>query len=94
MVQVIFETDQFINNLYENNFKNQFNNSNEFKGLCYLKKVKEELLMEAWKLSPNMLDSRGNRESGWGVSEKRGGKDYYPSLGWKGYGIKCISKVW
>ena len=44
--------------------------------------------MEGCKLSPNMLDSRGNREIGWGEGEKRGGFDYYPPKGWKGFGLK------
>ena len=36
-----------------------------------------------------MLDPRGNRESGWGVNEKRGGYPYTPPpKGWKGYGLK------
>ena len=48
--------------------------------------------MSACKLTGGMLDSRGNRESGWGVGEKRGGFDYIPPQGWKGYGLKVLGK--
>ena len=49
--------------------------------------------MEGCRLTAGMLDSRGNRESGWGVNEKRGGFDYYPPHeGWKGYGLKVLGK--
>ena len=48
--------------------------------------------MNACKLTPNMLDSRGNRESGWGFGEKRGGEPYYPPDGWKGYGLNVFGK--
>ena len=49
--------------------------------------------MKGCKLTPNMLDSRGNRESGWGVNEKRGGFDYFPPpKGWKGFGLKVVGK--
>ena len=48
--------------------------------------------MEGCKLSADMLDSRGNRESRWGEGEKRGGFDYYPPKGWKGFGLKVWGK--
>ena len=49
--------------------------------------------MSACKLTGGMLDSRGNRESGWGVNEKRGGFPYLPPpKGWKGYGLKVLGK--
>jgi hypothetical protein len=32
-----------------------------------------------------MLDSRGNRESGWSEGKKRGGFDYFPLIGWRGF---------
>ena len=48
--------------------------------------------MNACKLTPNMLDNRGNRESGWGINEFRGGEPYYPPEGWKGYGLNVIGK--
>ena len=91
-IQVIFETDEFNNNFNEKDFKNKFNNDKEFKELCHLKEVHQELIMSACKLSPNMLDSRGNRESGWGINEKRGGEKYLPPIGWKGYGLNVFGK--
>ena len=44
--------------------------------------------MEGCKLNPNMLDSRGNRESGWEEGGKRAGFKYIPPKGWKGFGLK------
>ena len=87
-VQVIFEKEDF--NKIDIDIKTLANNcnDNEFKELKYLKDIQSSLIMEGCKLSPNMLDSRGNRESGWGEGEKRGGFDYYPPKGWKGFGLK------
>ena len=48
--------------------------------------------MEGCKLSPSMLDERGNRISGWGENEKRGGFNYIPPKGWKGFGLKVWGK--
>ena len=48
--------------------------------------------MEGCKLSSRMLDSRGNRESGWGEDEQRGGFDYIPPKGWKGFGLNVWNK--
>ena len=48
--------------------------------------------MEGCKLTSNMLDSKGNRESGWGENQKRGGFKYIPPKGWKGYGLKVLGK--
>lgn len=87
-VQVIFQTDEF-NSLNVNQIKQKFKDEPE---LGKLKVVHEKLVMEGCKLSKNMLDSRGNRESGWGENEKRGGYDYIPPKGWKGYGLKVIGK--
>ena len=38
------------------------------------------------------MDSRGNRNDGWAIGEKRGGKDYDPPLGWKGIGLRVLDK--
>ena len=43
-------------------------------------------------MTPNMLDPKGNRESGWGENEKTGGFVYYPPKGWKGFGLKVVGK--
>ena len=46
--------------------------------------------MDGCKLNSNILDARGNRESGWGENQTRGGFKYNPPKGWKGYGLKVI----
>ena len=46
--------------------------------------------MEGCKLTPEMLDSRGNRVDGWAENEKRGGFDYIPPKGWMGFGLKVL----
>ena len=48
--------------------------------------------MEGCKLTLSMLDSKGNRESGWEENGKRGGLDYIPPKGWKGFGLKVLDK--
>ena len=75
-----------------NKLKEKCKNDQEFKEISQLKQVQESLIMSACKLTGGMLDSRGNRESGWGVGEKRGGFDYIPPEGWKGYGLKVLGK--
>jgi hypothetical protein len=91
-VQVIFATDEFNDkNVDINTLKNNCSNE-EFEELKGLKEIHSSLIMSGCKLSPDMLDSRGNRESGWGENEKRGGFDYYPPKGWKGFGLKVLGK--
>ena len=48
--------------------------------------------MGAVKLKKSNLDPRGNRNDGWGVGEKRGGKDYNPPIGWNGIGLKVLDQ--
>ena len=48
--------------------------------------------MEGCKLTEKMLDFRGNRESGFEEGGKRGGFDYFPPLGWKGFGLKVLDE--
>ena len=88
MIQVIFMSDEF-NNMEENEFIKRYNN---FEKLPYLKKVHKSLIMEGCKLSPNMLDPKGNRISGWGKGESRGGFPYEPPEGWMGFGLKVTGK--
>ena len=91
-VQVIFATDSFNDkNVDINTLKNNCTDQ-EFAELKSLKQIHTSLVMDGIKLSPNMLDSRGNRESGWGENEKRGGFDYIPPKGWKGFGLKVLGK--
>ena len=91
-IQVIFENEDF--NKKNIDFKTLTNNcnDNEFKELKYLKDVHTSLIMEGCKLTENMLDPRGNRESGWGEDEQRGGFDYFPPIGWIGFGLKVWDK--
>ena len=91
-VQVIFQTDEFNEkNIDINKLKGNCSD-NEFKELKNLKEVHSGLIMGGCKLSEDMLDPRGNRESGWGENEKRGGFKYIPPKGWKGYGLKVMDK--
>ncbi len=64
----------------------------EFKELSYLKDIHEDIIMGAEKISRNNLNPNGNRIDGWGVGEKRGGRDYDPSIGWIGIGLKVCGK--
>ena len=74
-------------------FKQKFQNDNEFKELSYLKDIHEDVIVGACKLNrKEQLDSRGNRSSGWGVNECRGGKPYDPPIGWIGIGLKVFDK--
>ena len=66
--------------------------------LSKLKKIKsiyETNILGACKLTPDMLDERGNRDpSEWPRStEKRGGKNYYPPDDkWVGYGLRVLDQ--
>ena len=51
-----------------------------------LKEIHSDLIIGAFKLTKNQLDSKGNRVIGWGEGKKRGGKEYYPPKGWIGIG--------
>ena len=90
-VQLIFQSDEF-QNLNKQEFINKFKNDKEFSELSNLKDIHEEILTGAVKLTRNQLDPRGNRVDGWGIGEKRGGKDYDPPLGWKGIGLRVMDK--
>ena len=90
-VQLIFQSDEF-NNLNQAQFINKFKNDPEFKELSNLKSIHEDVIMGGVKLSRNVLDPRGNRNDGWGVGEKRGGKIYDPPIGWNGIGLKVFDK--
>ena len=87
-VQIIFMSDEF-NDLEISEFQERFKNSDKLK---YLKEIHKTLIMEACKLSPNMLDPKGNRISGWPDGEKRGGLPYYSPKGWMGFGLKVRGK--
>ena len=90
-VQVIFQSEDF-HKLDKNDFINKFKNDPEFEELKNLKDIHEDVIMGGVKLSRNLLDPEGNRNSGWAVGEKRGGKDYEPPEGWNGIGLKVKGK--
>ena len=90
-VQVIFQSDEF-NNLNKVDFIKKFKNDKEFAELQNLKDIQEDIIMGAVRLTKNNLDSRGNRNDGWGVGEQRGGKDYNPPIGWNGIGLNVFDK--
>ena len=91
-VQVIFEKEDFNKKNVDINSLAKNCDSNEFQELKYSKEVHSSLTTDGCKLSTDMLDSRGNRESGWGENEKWGGFDYIPPKGWKGFGLKVWDK--
>jgi len=87
-VQIIFMSDEF-NDLEISEFEERFKNSDKLK---YLKEIHKTLIMEACKLSPNMLDPEGNRSEGWPDGEMRGGLPYNSPKGWMGFGLKVKGK--
>ena len=56
-------------------------------------KINKKKIFDTIILNNEILDSRYDRESGWGENEKRGGEKYIPPLKkWKGFGINVINK--
>ena len=90
-VQAIFQSDEF-NDLNLKDFCDKFKNERGYKKLRNLKKVFSSLLMPACILSKDAFDSNGNRTEGWGEGEQRGKMDYFPPLGWVGFGLKVMNK--
>ena len=90
-VQIIFQSEDF-HNLNKEDFIEKFKNDPEFEELKNLKDIHEDVLMEGVKLTRNLLDPAGNRNSGWPIGEKRGGKDYDSPQGWNGIGLKVKGK--
>ena len=84
----LFQMEEF-NTLSLKELKRQFKMDDT---LCKIKRVQEDLIFKACKLTLNMLDSKGNRNTGWDIGEKRGGYEYRPPLGWIGYGLNVIGK--
>ena len=92
IVQVIFESEDFNKKDFNiNKFKSNCTEE-EYKELKYLKDIHTSLIMDGCKLNEKMLDSRGNRESGWEEGGKRGDFDYFPPKGWKGFGLKVLDE--
>ena len=90
-VQVIFQSDLF-NDLNLEDFKKKFREDSEFKELQNLKEIHSDVILGGCKLSKKFLDKRGNRVSGWGENEYRGGRKYNPPLGWIGIGLNVLNK--
>ena len=79
-----------LNSTKENEDKlNSFEQNNSFN----IKRIKEKAFLDAIEISPNILDPLGDRISGWGENETRGGEYYIPpSNGWIGIGLKVSGK--
>ena len=90
-LQLIFQSDEF-NNLNKEDFLQKFKNDPNFPELQRLKDIQEDTIMGAIRLTPNQLDPKGNRKNFFGKNLKRGGKDYFPPLGWNGIGIKVENR--
>ena len=54
--------------------------------------IEKRVMIDEILLSPDVLDPKGDRYSGWGVDEKRGGEKYIPPIGWIGIGLKVLDK--
>ena len=81
--------DPFIN--IDSNFDNLVNKLKEVSEANNAK-ISSVPLVEGIKLNSSLFDSRGNRNSGWPVGEKRGEMDYIPPLGWNGHGLRVSKK--
>ena len=85
-VTIIFKSADF--NLSETELLKKFPSEKE--GLGKLKKIGKGIILDGCKLSPDLLDYRGNnKDGGWAPQgEKRGNEKYIPPIGWTGYGLK------
>ena len=92
-VQVIFQSAEFNDpDLDINKLREKCENDADFKEISYLKEIHSQLIMKGCKLNKNMLDPRGNKEDGWSEGKKRGGFDYFPPLGWRGFGLNVLDR--
>ena len=57
-----------------------------------IQKVEKTILLNGCKLNRVMLDPLGDRSTGWGIGEMRGGKPYKPPESWIGYGLKVFDR--
>ena len=78
------------NELMDNQLLNQLNQKQEYNN--HLINVEKSILLNGCKLNRAMLDKRGDRNSGWGINELRGGKPYNPPLGWTGFGLRVLDR--
>ena len=71
-------------------FKVDINNIFNFNEINY---IQEKSFIESCQLNNNIFEPRYNNQDGfWGCYETRGGEDYIPPIGWKGYGLKVKGK--
>jgi len=90
LVTVVFKTEDF-NNITINQLQSIF--SAHAPHLNHLENIESNLILDGILLNPQLLDSRGdNKNQGWGINEKRGGRPYYPPKGWIGYGLRVLGK--
>ena len=76
-----------------NNNKKDSEIIDRLKGIENLKKVNIKPLLEELRVSPEILDPKGDRNSGWGKNEKRGGEKYIPpSKDWYGIGLNVYGQ--
>lgn len=55
--------------------------------------IKEKSFIESCQLNNDIFDPKYNNQDGfWGFYEKRGGEDYLPPVGWKGYALNVKGK--
>ena len=87
-ISAIIKKSNF-NELTDIQLFNQLKNNPDYVSLM---KVEKTILLNGCKLNRIMLDSRGDRSSGWGVGEMRGGRPYNPPLGWIGYGLRVVDR--
>ena len=90
-VPIIFQNDDF-NNLDLDDWKMKLKNDYEYPEFQCIKGINKGAIMSSCKLTKKMLDPRGDRTEGWGINESRGGKPYYPPLGWIGIGLNVLDK--
>ena len=55
--------------------------------------IKEKAFIESCQLNNDIFDPNYNNQDGsWGSCEKRGGEDFLPPIGWKGYALNVKGK--
>ena len=90
LVTVIFNSEDF-NNITVNQLQKIF--ADHYPDLNHLIGIESNIILDGILLNPELLDEKGNNlNQGWGKNEQRGGRPYYPPLGWKGYGLKVLGK--
>jgi hypothetical protein len=90
--QVIFLNDE------KNDLSKKFNiqtlsKNKKCSELRRINTIESSVVMSGCKLSKALLEPKGNKfNNDWGINELRGGKLYYPPLGWTGIGLKVVDE--